>query len=79
MTWSLDILADDWTHITHKAVLHLALSRIEAKGKGILLLHDIQPATAVALPELLHQLKVRGFKIELSLNLGDRRDQAAAG
>jgi hypothetical protein len=63
MTWSLDFLADDWTHISGKAVLHRALSRIEAKGKGILLLHDIQPATAAALPELLHQLKLRGFKI----------------
>ena len=32
-------------------------------GKGILLLHDIQPATALALPEILKELKARGFKI----------------
>ena len=31
--------------------------------KGILLLHDIQPATVLALPEILHELKARGFKI----------------
>ncbi|HET9585690.1 MAG TPA: hypothetical protein VFP38_16780, partial [Bradyrhizobium sp.] len=30
---------------------------------GILLLHDIQPATALAFPEILKELKVRGFKI----------------
>ena len=36
---------------------------MEARGKGILLLHDIQPATALALPEILRELKARGFKI----------------
>src|SRR5262249_47908695 len=35
----------------------------EAKGKGVLLLHDIQPATALALPDLLKELKARGFRI----------------
>ena len=37
--------------------------RIEARGRGILLLHDIQPATALALPDILKELKTRGFKI----------------
>jgi len=36
---------------------------MEARGRGILLLHDIQPATALALPEILQELKARGFKI----------------
>jgi peptidoglycan/xylan/chitin deacetylase (PgdA/CDA1 family) len=40
-----------------------AISRIEARGKGILLLHDIHPATALALPDILKELKARGFKI----------------
>ena len=40
-----------------------AISRIEAKGRGILLLHDIQPATAAAVPEILRELKARGFRI----------------
>src|SRR5207248_5366436 len=34
-----------------------------AKGKGILLLHDIQPRTVAALPRILHELKVRGYRI----------------
>src|SRR6516225_5412527 len=63
MTWSVDFLADDWTHINNKEVAHRAISRIEARGRGILLLHDIQPATALALPEILKELKARGFKI----------------
>lgn len=39
------------------------MRRLEALGKGILLLHDIHPATAAALPGLLQQLKDDGFHI----------------
>ncbi len=63
MTWSVDVVADDWTHIKAAEVTHRAISRLEANRKGILLLHDIQPATALALPEILRELKARGFKI----------------
>ena len=63
MTWSTDFLADDWRHISAAEVMHRAISRLEAKGKGILLLHDIQPATVVALPGLLRELKRRGYRI----------------
>jgi peptidoglycan-N-acetylglucosamine deacetylase len=63
MTWSADFLADDWTRINNREVARRAISRIEARGKGILLLHDIQPRTALALPDILSELKARGFKI----------------
>src|SRR3981081_2333157 len=63
MTWSVDFAADDWTHINAQEIARRAISRIEARGKGILLLHDIQPATALACPEILKELKARGFKI----------------
>jgi peptidoglycan/xylan/chitin deacetylase (PgdA/CDA1 family) len=63
MTWSVDFLADDWTHINSREVARRAINRIEARGKGILLLHDIQPATALALPDILKEFKARGFKI----------------
>src|ERR1700739_2381413 len=36
--WSADFLADDWRHISSSRVYDLAISRIAAKGKGILLL-----------------------------------------
>jgi hypothetical protein len=62
-TWSLDFLADDWTHISAAEITRRALQRIEARGRGILLLHDIQPATALALPAILAGLKARGYKI----------------
>jgi peptidoglycan-N-acetylglucosamine deacetylase len=41
----------------------LAMNRPEARGKGILLLHDIRPATVAALPGLLKDLKERGFHV----------------
>lgn len=62
-TWSADFPADDWRHISAEQVRHLAVSRIEAKGKGILLLHDIQARTVGALPLILSDLKARGYRI----------------
>jgi peptidoglycan/xylan/chitin deacetylase (PgdA/CDA1 family) len=63
MSWSVDFMADDWTRISSSEVVRRALMRIEAKGKGILLLHDIQPATALGLPTLLRELKARGYRV----------------
>jgi peptidoglycan/xylan/chitin deacetylase (PgdA/CDA1 family) len=61
--WSADFPADDWRHVTPQTVHGLAISRIEAKGKGILLLHDIQARTVAALPGILRDLKQRGYRI----------------
>lgn len=63
MTWSADFPADDWKHIPASEVMKRALDRIEARGRGVLLLHDIQPATVLALPGLLKELKARGYRI----------------
>jgi hypothetical protein len=63
MVWSADFPADDWMHISDKEIVRRALMRIEHKGKGILLLHDIHPATVRALPVLLKELKERGYHI----------------
>jgi peptidoglycan/xylan/chitin deacetylase (PgdA/CDA1 family) len=63
MVWSADFPADDWRGISAAQVKQRALDRLEAKGKGVLLLHDIQPATVLALPELLKELKARGYRI----------------
>jgi peptidoglycan/xylan/chitin deacetylase (PgdA/CDA1 family) len=62
-TWSADFPADDWRHISSSRVYDLAMKRIEAKGRGILLLHDIQARTVAALPRILHELKARGYRI----------------
>jgi peptidoglycan-N-acetylglucosamine deacetylase len=61
--WSADFPADDWRHISSSRVYDLAIKRIEAKGKGILLLHDIQARTVAALPRILQELKAKGYRI----------------
>lgn len=63
MVWSADFPADDWRRISANAVVARALERLALKGKGVLLLHDIQPATVLALPRLLEELKQRGYRI----------------
>ena len=63
MTWSADFPADDWRHISAAEVMKRALTRLEAKGRGVLLLHDMQPATVMMLPALLHELKRRNYHI----------------
>src|SRR5437899_11478126 len=61
--WSADFPADDWHHISSSRVYDIAIKRLEAKGRGSLLLHDIQARTVAALPRILHELKVRGYRI----------------
>jgi peptidoglycan/xylan/chitin deacetylase (PgdA/CDA1 family) len=64
VTWSTDILADDWVrNITPDEIVERAMKRLAAKGNGILLLHDIHPATAMALPSLLRALKQQGYHV----------------
>ncbi|RXH06092.1 polysaccharide deacetylase family protein [Bradyrhizobium guangzhouense] len=61
--WSADFPADDWRHVSPDRVYQLAIQRLEAKGKGILLLHDIQARTVAALPKIIRDLKARGYHI----------------
>jgi peptidoglycan/xylan/chitin deacetylase (PgdA/CDA1 family) len=64
MAWSADFPGDDWKRrISPKEVVRRSLSRLEARGRGILLLHDIHKVTVAALPTLLAELKARGFKV----------------
>jgi peptidoglycan/xylan/chitin deacetylase (PgdA/CDA1 family) len=64
VVFSTDVVADDWhRHISASQIIARAMSRLEVKGKGMLLLHDIHPWTVAALPGLLKALKDRGFHI----------------
>jgi len=64
IVFSADVVADDWhRRIKPAQIVQLAINRLEARGRGILLLHDIHPTTVAALPELLTQLKAHGFRI----------------
>jgi peptidoglycan-N-acetylglucosamine deacetylase len=58
-----DFPADDWTFIGPDTILKRAMDRLERRGSGILLLHDIHQRTATILPKLLRELKARGYKV----------------
>ncbi len=44
-------------------VITSVLTKLKKNGKGIVLMHDFQRATADAAPELLKQLKLNGYRI----------------
>ena len=72
--FSADEVADDWFHgIKPAQIVERAMRRIEAhRHRGVLLLHDIHPATAMALPVLLQELKAKGYKIVQAIPAGER-------
>ncbi len=63
--FAADAVGNDWVRGYDAAkVMNFALSDLQRAGnKGILLLHDTKDATAAMLPQLLRELKARGFKI----------------
>jgi peptidoglycan-N-acetylglucosamine deacetylase len=61
MLWSIDIDPEDWRPQSPGDLVKHTLTLLEAKHSGIVLLHDVQPHTAAALPILLRELKARGF------------------
>jgi peptidoglycan-N-acetylglucosamine deacetylase len=63
MLWSTDVIAGDWKPISSDEVVARSLDRLTAKGKGILLLHDIHERTVQALPTLLDKLQLAGFRV----------------
>jgi peptidoglycan/xylan/chitin deacetylase (PgdA/CDA1 family) len=61
--FSTDMDSFDFKIRKPEQVIASVLSKLKKNGKGIVLLHDFQRATADAAPELLKQLKMNGYKI----------------
>ena len=61
MLWSIDVDPEDWRPQSPEDVLEHTLTLLEAKHSGIVLLHDVQPHTAAAIPMLLRKLRTRGY------------------
>ena len=62
-TFSTDIDSFDFKIHKPEDVIKSVLTKLQKNGKGIVLMHDFQHGTAEAMPELLHQLKLAGYKI----------------
>jgi len=61
--FSTDIDSFDFKMHKPEQVIQSVISKLQKRGKGIILMHDFQRATAEALPELLRQLKAGGYKV----------------
>jgi peptidoglycan/xylan/chitin deacetylase (PgdA/CDA1 family) len=53
----------DWRYRSPEKVFKNIFSALDKSGGGILLFHDIHPQTAKAIPEVLAELKARGYKV----------------
>lgn len=62
-TFSTDVDSFDFKIRKPEDVIKSVLTKLQKNGKGIILMHDFQHATAEAMPELLHQLKLAGYKV----------------
>jgi peptidoglycan-N-acetylglucosamine deacetylase len=63
MLWSIDVDPEDWRPLSPDEVVQRILAQLEKKHSGIVLMHDVQPHTAVAIPKLLSELKSHGYSI----------------
>jgi peptidoglycan/xylan/chitin deacetylase (PgdA/CDA1 family) len=61
--FSTDMDSFDFKIRKPEQVINSVLTKLKKNGKGIVLLHDFQRATADAAPELLRQLKANGYRI----------------
>ncbi len=61
--FSMDLDSFDFKIKKSELVVKSVMDKLEKKGKGIVLLHDFQAGTGKAIPEILAQLKARGYKI----------------
>ena len=62
-TFSTDIDTFDFKIRKPDEVVKSVMTKLAKNGKGILLMHDFQHATAEAMPEVLHQLHLAGYKV----------------
>jgi peptidoglycan/xylan/chitin deacetylase (PgdA/CDA1 family) len=62
-TFSTDIDTFDFKIHKPEDVVKSVMSKLAKNGKGILLMHDFQHGTAEAMPEILHQLHLAGYKV----------------
>ena len=61
--FSIDVDSQDFKIKKPDQLVVSVMTKLKKVGKGIILMHDFQHSTAMALPEILLQLKAGGYKI----------------
>jgi peptidoglycan-N-acetylglucosamine deacetylase len=61
--FSADLDSFDFKLHKPEKVIKSVMRQLDKRGKGIILMHDFQHGTGLALPELLKQLKENGYKV----------------
>ncbi|HEY0330082.1 MAG TPA: polysaccharide deacetylase family protein [Rhodopseudomonas sp.] len=61
--FSIDVDSKDFAIHQPDAVVSSVMTKLKKAGKGIILMHDFQHSTALALPQVLQQLKAGGYKV----------------
>jgi peptidoglycan/xylan/chitin deacetylase (PgdA/CDA1 family) len=61
--FSMDLDSFDFKWRKPEQVIKSVMAKLEKTGKGIILMHDFQQATSKALPDLLNELKAKGYKV----------------
>jgi peptidoglycan/xylan/chitin deacetylase (PgdA/CDA1 family) len=61
--FAIDVDSFDWRTRDARSIVLRVMAGLERRGRGIVLLHDIHASTARAVPDLLAQLKAKGYKI----------------
>ena len=63
VVFGADLWASDWNPMTPQQELELLTGRLNAAGKGIILLHDPKGHTAAMLPAFLRYLKENHYRV----------------
>ena len=63
--FSCDLDSFDFKAASADQIINTVMTKLDKRGKGIILMHDFQKHTAEAMPTLLQRLKAGGYKIVL--------------
>jgi peptidoglycan/xylan/chitin deacetylase (PgdA/CDA1 family) len=61
--FSVDVDSNDFKSSSPDQVINNVMTKLDKQGKGVILMHDLQKHTAIALPTLLRRLKAGGYKV----------------
>jgi peptidoglycan/xylan/chitin deacetylase (PgdA/CDA1 family) len=78
MLWGIDVDSEDWRGDSPDELIGRVFLGLERLHKGIILMHDVQPHTAEALPRLLKQLRTSGYRVVRAVEAHGADSAAAA-